>query len=129
MSGGGEAPPADPETSEIISASRRTQRVALYAHGIVTSWVGLPFRDFGRNGVYPRIGRCFPVPAQKPIRSGNRCADEDRHRCCDLGTIHGFWAPLHPSDTVVKKNGLTPKRVRLFGSHNSSCGATFVAMM
>ena len=31
MSGGGEAPPADPETSEIISASRRTQRVALYA--------------------------------------------------------------------------------------------------
>ncbi len=46
MSGGGEAPPADPETSEIISASRRTQHVALYALGIVTSPLGLPSVTF-----------------------------------------------------------------------------------
>jgi hypothetical protein len=26
-------------------------------------------------------------------------------RRCDLGTMHGFWAPLHPTDTVVKRNG------------------------
>jgi hypothetical protein len=50
-------------------------------------------------------------------------------RCCGLGTMHGFWAPLHPSDTVVKRNAPAPKRVRLFGRHNSSVGATFVAMM
>jgi hypothetical protein len=44
--------------------------------------------------------------------------------------MRGFWAPLHPSDTIVKRNGPpTPKRVRLFGRHNSSRGATFVAMM
>jgi hypothetical protein len=39
-------------------------------------------------------------------------------------------APLHPSNTFVKaERPPTPKWVRLFGRHNSSGGATFVAMM
>jgi len=44
--------------------------------------------------------------------------------------MHGFWVPLHPNNTVVKRERPpTPKRVRLFGRHNSLGGATFVAMM
>jgi hypothetical protein len=48
--------------------------------------------------------------------------------CC--GQHAWVLASLHPSNTVVKaERPPTPKRARLFGRHNSSRGATFVAMM
>jgi hypothetical protein len=44
--------------------------------------------------------------------------------------MHGFWAPLDPSDAVGQgERAPTPKRVRLFGRRNSSRGASFVTMM
>ena len=45
-------------------------------------------------------------------------------RCCDLGTMRGFSAPLHPSDTIIKtERPATSKRGRPLGRRNSSRGA------
>jgi hypothetical protein len=43
--------------------------------------------------------------------------------------MHGFWASLHSSDTVIKRTGRHAETCRLFGCRNGSRGATFVAMM
>jgi len=43
--------------------------------------------------------------------------------------MQGFWAHLHPSDTVATRNGPHAEAGPVFGHHNSSRGAAFVAMM
>ena len=43
--------------------------------------------------------------------------------------MHGVWAPLHRSHTVIEPERLHAEMCRLFVCRNSSRGATFVAMM
>src|SRR5665811_2103405 len=43
--------------------------------------------------------------------------------------MHGFWAPLHPSDTVIKRNAPHTETCRMFDLRNGLRGASFVTMM
>jgi hypothetical protein len=43
--------------------------------------------------------------------------------------MHGVWAPLHRSHTVIEPERLHAEMCCLFVCRNSLCGATFVAMM
>ena len=43
--------------------------------------------------------------------------------------MRGFWAPLHPSDTVIKWNRPYAETCRLFGCRNGLRDTTFIAMM
>jgi hypothetical protein len=81
------------------------------------------------------------VPAQKPIRSGNRFADEDRDVRFLISRIE-HWPLLRPGDhawvlgaIASERNNCkterppTSKRLRLFGRRNRPRGASFVAIV